>query len=233
MPWLTPNGPIPAGKICRRVRIPDDILFIGDVNGALLALAQDYNWEQDGTLTPTECADAMFEMWNDFTDGGDWCVIGAIIPYVSVSRPGHTLDCDGTVYLRTDYPALYAALDPAFIVDADHFSTPDLRGRVPLGADPSSTPVFNVGDAGGEIEHVLTVAELASHTHTDAGHIHTSTSAGPNATTIGPGVPEPTAIPVPFSPTSSGNANIQATGGDAAHNNLQPYLVVRYAIFYD
>lgn len=232
MPWLTPNGPIPSSTICRRVRIPDDILFIGDVNGALLALAQEYNWEAEGTLTPSECADAMFQMWTDFTESGDWCMIGAIIPYASVSRPGHTLECDGATYLRVDYPALYAALDPAFIIDADHFFVPDMRGRVPVGVDPTGTPVFNIGDTGGEANHVLTVAELANHTHSDSGHSHSEGTTVPTAITIGPGAPAPSAIGT-VGVTGVGSAAITSTGSDSAHNNLQPYLALRWAIMFE
>lgn len=232
MPWLTPDGPIPTAKICRLVRIPDDIFFIGDVNGALLALTQQYNWEEEGTLTPEECADAMFDMWNDFTNGMDWCMTGAIFPYASVDLPGHSLACDGATYLRVDYPALYAALDPAFIVDADHFVTPDLRSRVPVGVDPTGTPPFNVGDIGGEVSHVLTVAELANHSHIDSGHSHSESSTIPTAITIGPGAPAPSAVGAP-GVTGSGSASIQPAGSDNPHNNLQPYIALRYAIMYE
>jgi len=86
------------------------------------------------------------------------------------------LPCDGSTHLRVDYPALYLALDAAFIVDADHFITPDLRGRVIVasGNGPGLSP-YAVGATGGEEKHALSQIEGPSHSHelTDPGHTHT------------------------------------------------------------
>ena len=70
---------------------------------------------------------------------------------------------------------------------------------------------FNViGATGGERNHTLTVTEIHSHTHAVAdyagnvvgsGHIAGSTTSGPAGALTG------------------------ATGGSAAHNNMQPYIV--------
>jgi len=57
--WLTPNTPAPNDERCRRVSVPDDLLFVGAVTGALLPLTQASNWEQFGTMTPQEAADIM------------------------------------------------------------------------------------------------------------------------------------------------------------------------------
>jgi microcystin-dependent protein len=57
---------------------------------------------------------------------------------------------------------------------ATGITTPDLRGRFVIGANPASTPPTNVsqslstyavGDYGGEELHYLTVSELATHAH--------------------------------------------------------------------
>jgi len=101
--------------------------------------------------------------------------LGTIFPFVTASPPTNSLECDGTHYLRTDYPALYAALDAAYIVDADHFKTPDLRGRVPLGVGTGSgLSTYATGDTGGEEKHLLTTSELTEHNHAviDGGHAH-------------------------------------------------------------
>jgi microcystin-dependent protein len=232
MPWLTPDGPIPSGKTCRLVRVPDGIFFIADFYGAVLELAQSFNWETFGTLTPQECADAFFDMWRDMTDSGDWCMIGAIFAYATVDPPSHALPCDGATYLRTDFPALYDAIDPLYRVDADHFNVPDLVERFPLGASVSSLGPFPFATIGGEVDHVLTVAELAAHTHSDSGHAHSEGTTTPTAITIGPGAPAPAAIGVP-GVTGSGSASITSTGADSAHNNMPPYIALRWAIMYE
>ena len=48
-------------------------------------------------------------------------------------------------------------------------------GRVPIGVDTSQTEFNTVEKTGGEKTHKLTVAELASHTHTFIGKAHTHT----------------------------------------------------------
>lgn len=228
MPWHTGDSPIPTPTICRRLRIPDQLQIRAAVDGALLSLAEYWNWEEDGTATVDETAAAMWDMVNAFYTESEWCMLGVIVPYASATLPDHMLECDGSTHLRTDFPALYAVLDAAFIVDADHFVTPNMIGNVVLGSDGTGGS-YPVGATGGEIDHVLTVAELAAHSHIDSGHAHTEGSTIPTAITIGPGAPAPSAIGTP-SITGSGSAALSTTGSDSAHNNLQPYLALHWAI---
>jgi len=138
----------------------------------------------------------------------------------------------------------------AFYPDDDTFVVPDLRSRFVIGMNDSShgtntgaRPTHTWQAAGGSEVHTITVPELPAHTHTDAGHTHTDAGhvhgyipALPNATTIGAGVPQPTAIPgaastAPgFANISSGNANIQNTGGDTPMSILNPYMSFAYVI---
>lgn len=139
-------------------------------------------------------------------------MIGAVIDYFGASFPPNVLACDGASYLRTDYPDLYAVLDPVFHVDADNFVVPDLRDRVSIGESDSRV----VGDTGGEENHTLTEAEMPAHTHS---------YSVPDIPTL---VFEPGEVPVPTAdlfPSSTGS-----TGGDEAHNNMQPYLVAKKGI---
>jgi hypothetical protein len=64
--WLTPNAPIPSDTVCRRVLIPNDLQIIAAVNGALLELTKNYNWEQFGSASPEEIAAAMFAMYQAY-----------------------------------------------------------------------------------------------------------------------------------------------------------------------
>jgi len=102
------------------------------------------------------------------------------------------------------------------------FQMPDMRGRIPTGADNmggssanrnTSTEGDNIGQASGAEDHTLTESELAAHTHpnwvADAG---TPRATGPaEALSDTPGAGE-------------------STGGDAAHNNMQPYQTCNYII---
>jgi microcystin-dependent protein len=156
--------------------------------------------------------------------------VGAIFPYMTNDPPFNCLECNGASYLRVDFPLLYALLDSAFVIDADTFFVPDLRGRVPLGVGTGSgLSTYTVNEQGGEESHTLIEAELASHTHTDVGHTHTEGNALPNLTTIGAGAPQATAVPG-ISVTGIGNASLTNTGSDAPHENRQPFLALRFCV---
>jgi len=199
------------------------------VSGALDELRFAGSFEQVTGITPQQTADA-FQAMIDAFNVGDFCMIGTIIAYMTNTPPLGTLACDGATHLRVDFPDLYADLPAVFIVDADHFVTPDLRGRTVVGVGTGSgLSPRAIGDVFGEETHTLTVAELASHSHVDTGHSHTESAAAPTAITIGAGVPAPSAIPAP-SLTGAGSANLANSGGDGAHNNIQPSTALNYAV---
>lgn len=183
MPYLTPDE-IPTAAICRRIRIPNNSFIIAAVNGAISELAKAWNWELFGTVTPDEIATAMLAMYEAYEESAIVCMIGAIVAWPSQAIPDNCLLCDGSQYLRTDYPDLYAVLDSAFIVDADNFVVPDLSDRVIR--HPSN--IANINSNGGQDSVTLTGNELPAHSHAEV-------TATPVAITIGAGVPAPSAIP--------------------------------------
>ena len=82
-------------------------------------------------------------------------------------------------------------------------------GRVLVGLDSGDTDFDTVEETGGEKAHTLTTAEMPAHTHdydsfdgVNQGNDVTGNSDRAITGTTG------------------------STGGDAAHNNLQPYIVV-------
>jgi microcystin-dependent protein len=196
----------------------------------LSQLAIAYNWEQYGTMTSEQASEMALSVYNEMRETGGWCMIGSIFPYASAGTPNNCLDCDGSEHNRVDYPQLYAVLDSAFIIDADTFITPDLRGRVAIGV-PATLPVgdVGVGETGGEYEHTLITNELASHLHTTNPHTHSEVTAVPTAVTVGLEPPVPSAVPG-ASITGAASPSTNNTGGDGAHNNIQPYIGLKYAM---
>lgn len=152
-------------------------------------------------------------------------LIGVILPYASTDPPEGTLACDGSTYLRVDYPTLYATIDSVFIIDADSFAVPDLRGKVIIGANVD----HSIGDVGGAETVTLTTSEMPSHTHTNTPHAHTEVTALPSVVTVGAGAPVPSAVPGAGITGTSGVV-IDNTGGDGDHENMQPYLTLKYCI---
>jgi microcystin-dependent protein len=158
-------------------------------------------------------------------------MIGAIISFVTQDPLPNVLPCDGSTYLRVDYPNLYDVIDPFFIVDADHFSVPDLRGRTVIGSgNGSGLSNRNIGDNGGEETHQLVTSEIPSHSHSDLGHSHSIPLVVGLPAQAGVGFSANQTIPIITDSTGLGFANISSTGGDGTHQNMQPFYSLNYGI---
>lgn len=231
MVWPTPNPPPTGDWLSRRLRLPPDTDWLAIVDGALSKIVSQFNYFKEGTLTPLQTIEIMNEIWFDYGQT-DAFMLGTIVPYITANPPPFCLPCDGSTFNRVDYPKLYAILDPAFIVDADTFKTPDLRGVTVIGAGLSSSGTeFDVGVQVGEETHSLTEAENGEHTHTDAGHFHSYQPPGASIVVVAPGeapVSLPNIIP---SVTGTASASIQASGSGEPHNNIQPSLPLNYAVY--
>jgi len=85
--------------------------------------------------------------------------------------------------------------------------TRSLAGKVPVGLDEDDVTFNTLYTVGGEKMHLLTIAEMPSHSHGYSG----VTNPGGSGTGGRTNVPQ--------------NKETNQTGGDQAHNNLQPYIV--------
>jgi len=94
-------------------------------------------------------------------------------------------------------------------------------GQVLVGYDVGQAEFNTLGMTGGEKTHTLSISEIPSHKHDDAGayrnYVRYNGDGGGPSVTVSDG--------------SSSNTNpwyvgVQPQGGGAAHNNLQPYVVV-------
>jgi len=88
--------------------------------------------------------------------------------------PTRMLLCDGSSYLRTTYPALFAAIGTSFgSADGNSFNVPDFRGRFLRGVtgasandpDTASRTVMNTGGNTGNSVGSVQAYQLSAHTH--------------------------------------------------------------------
>ena len=99
------------------------------------------------------------------------------------------------------------------------------KGRTLIGEGTgASLTARTAGATGGAETHQLTVGEMPSHDHGGGDHTHTL----PGSATYSPGAPKTrdgSSSGVAENTGASGDI-ISSNGGDTAHNNMQPYLVV-------
>lgn len=216
--WLTLDQ-VPAETICWHLRIPADWRWQACLHGALLLLTEAENWEQYGSLTPEEMAEAWTAIFYDYITGGTGCeddsvmAPGSIVWFAGADAPDGWLLCDGALYASEVYPELFAAVGYTYGGSGDYFAVPDLRGRMPVGAGSGQglTPRV-LGDTGGEEAHTLTVDELPEHRHEvvqASGNVGAYFAARETQTGVG---------------------YTGYTGGGQSHNTMPPYIALNAII---
>lgn len=147
--------------------------------------------------------------------------IGSVVLWTVGTIPPNWLECDGSEVSQATYPDLYALLGNTFGNGHEGtFYLPDMRARVPVGVNPTAFTGRSqrlLGASGGTETHALSVAELPAHSHEVAVR---DPSNG-----FGTGV-------IALEDNLAGNLNklTTQTGSNTAHNNMQPFLVMKYII---
>lgn len=141
-------------------------------------------------------------------------MIGSIGQFLG-AVPAYYLPLDGATHLIADYPELAAVLDAQYVDETGgQFTLPDTAGLVLMHHDAAGA----VGDVGGEVEHILTEAEMPSHTHT-----YTHPVAAVDIGSVGP--------PVPAVPTTTPGTPTGTAGAGDPHENRPPFIAVTFGIF--
>ena len=159
---------------------------------------------------------------------------GATLDFAGSVTPAGWFLCDGSAVSRTTYSALFTAIGTAYGVGdgSTTFNVPDFRGRAVIGSGTGSgLTARSRGQTGGEETHLLSTAEMPSHTHTQNPHYHRGewdAFAGSGAP--GGGIWSHGRA---YSDSNGGadkvientTATNNNTGGGGSHNNMQPFGV--------
>lgn len=188
---------------------------------------------EDGTI------DEMDPLGNLFSEGEVGVPIATVLDYSGAVAPEGFLFCYGQAISRVDYADLFTVIGTEYGAGngTTTFNIPDYRGRVAAGKDNMggiaagrlTAPVAGstLGAVGGEQSHVLTEAELASHTHTIPDHAHGYGAASPGGTGLATGA---NASNQDVGTTALASLTAADTGDDAAHNNVQPTIIANKII---
>jgi microcystin-dependent protein len=141
--------------------------------------------------------------------------------------------CDGQLMPLSQNTALFSLLGTTYGGDGKStFALPDLQGRAPMhpGQGPGLS-LHDLGETGGSETVTLLESEIPAHTHAmrahdiDLGELNAPASNRSLAKSANATAYVPAANLVSMSP-----GTLPPAGGDAPHNNLQPYLTFYFCI---
>lgn len=136
------------------------------------------------------------------------------------------LYCDGRLLSRKDYSDLFSVIGTTYgSSNADYFRIPDLRGRSIVSAGQGNALTMRyVGQIGGEEMHVLTVNEMPSHDHAIYGQDNIAYPTGSVSNEVAN-------IENKWSSSAFFSRSTGQNGGNQAHNNMHPFIVLNSFIF--
>lgn len=151
----------------------------------------------------------------------DFTPVGTIAIFPDIDPPAKWLRCNQDTYPTADYPDLFALLGYKYGGSGASFRLPDLREKFVLGYRNDIVSGSAVLDeVGGEASHVLTTAEMPSHSH-----VQQHRTSGSGAVITSAGFSSNVATPVIATTTST-----QPAGSGNPHNNMPPYHSLVYMI---
>ncbi|MDD5597015.1 MAG: tail fiber protein [Victivallaceae bacterium] len=138
--------------------------------------------------------------------------------------------CDGQEMSINQHGALFSILGHVFGGEGStHFNLPDMRGRVPVGANS----YYPLGSRYGVEKAFMTVASLPIHTHRFYGMDVPGTKNGPGADGNNLFANDDD---TDFFVSTATNLvvmqkdSVSASGGNTPHNNLQPSIALNFII---
>jgi microcystin-dependent protein len=134
--------------------------------------------------------------------------------------------CDGQILPINQNQSLYSLLGTTYGGDGrTSFALPDMRGRTPIHVGEG----HQQGQKSGEESHSISVSEIPNHSHQIQATNEQANKDDPEDN-LWAAQPDGTHYGSAGSDTSMSNASISSSGGGQAHENMQPFLTVMFAI---
>ncbi len=212
---------IPKGAPLTAAEMDNNLLLlsnaVGDVQTDVAAAGKVFL--SDTKSTPPAESDRTTTAWviKTTSDAGTWVWNAGLTKWISRHQvpPSSSyraiwvgVDVDLQTFDGGDAGVVSDAAGPMWEVD----TTFDAKFPIGSGTLPS-TVVITTGGTGGEETHVLTVPEMPAHTHDFYPLIISdANNGGANGVQYG----------------ATANVPTSSTGGGGAHNNMPPYIGVRF-----
>jgi len=162
--------------------------------------------------------------------------VGEIRMFAGSFAPVGWAFCDGQTLLIADNDVLFTIIGTTYGGDGQTtFALPDLRGRAPIHQGNG----YVIGQQGGAEHVTLTTSQMPAHTHNANLSLPVYAGAGNADTPVGNVPAVNVARGKEFNSTSNGsmgtvdysaNPATSVTGGSQPHDNMKPYVAIRYII---
>jgi microcystin-dependent protein len=177
-------------------------------------------------LPLTELADIIAPLVTPQVDG---VPSGTVLDFAGATPPAGYLLCQGQAVSRSTYSTLFGVIGTAWGAGngSTSFNLPDFRRRVTVGSGGTGTSTLgsNLANIGGTETHTLSISEMPIHDHNlKANSLNDSNRGALPATGFEPLIHEN------YKTYTNTRQQIDNTGGDLPHNNIQPSVIVNKII---
>lgn len=158
------------------------------------------------------------------------CYIGQVLLVPYTFAPIGWLSCEGQMLPIQGNETLFSLIGTTYGGDGQtNFALPDLRGRTPIGWGTSAEGTqYQMGSKGGCERVALDVSAMPPHSHAvrSAGAAPNSNSPAGHALAENVRIYDKAATSL----AAMSAAACGASGGGQQHNNMQPYLPLKWII---
>ena len=160
--------------------------------------------------------------------------LGQIQTFGFTFAPRGWVNCDGQLLPINQYQALFSLLGTTYGGDGrTTFGIPGMRGRVPIHTGSGAgLPTYKLGQKGGAATVQLNDTQIPAHKHTYA--VPCNTGDGESDEPKDNYYAKAAGGETIYATAATANSSLGGTlltgtkGGGQAHNNLQPYLTIRF-----